>query len=59
LFFFYFFLGKAEELFKTDISSRINLRELESLSKIDPSQFKEKWMKDCIGDTVHLLKSVK
>lgn len=43
-------IGKIEELFTVNVSSKINMRELEVMSRIDESLLKDKFFKDCIGD---------
>lgn len=52
-------LGKAEELFNMDISSRFNLRELEVMSKIDNEMLKDPLIKSIIGDPVAMIKKIK
>lgn len=52
-------LGKVEELFTSKISQKINLKELEHMSKIDESMLKDKFLKDCIGDPIALIKQIK
>jgi len=49
-------ISKVEELFSPNLSSSLNLRELEILSRIDESLLKNKFLKDCIGDPILLLK---
>jgi len=52
-------ISKIEELFTVDISSKINMKELEFLSRIDESMLKDKFLRDCIGDPSKLLKDIK
>ena len=49
-------INKVEELFSPNLSGKLNLRELEILSRIDDSLLKDKFLKDCIGDPILLLK---
>lgn len=52
-------LGKVEELFTLDLSKRLNLKELEHMSKIDNEMLKDPFFKSIIGDTVGLIKKIK
>lgn len=52
-------LGKAEELFTLDLSKRLNIKELEHLSKIDNDMFKDPLLKAIIGDPVAMVKKIK
>lgn len=49
-------IGKIEELFTFNISNKVNMRELEVMSRIDESMLKDKFLRDCIGDPLLLLK---
>jgi golgin subfamily A member 4 len=52
-------LSKAEELFSTNnLSQKINLRELEQMSRIDENLLKDKFVKDCVGDHQQLLRKI-
>lgn len=52
-------LGKAEELFTLDLSSRLNMRELEHMSKIDNDLFKDPLIRSLIGDPISMIKKIK
>ena len=49
-------ISKVEELFTPNLSSKLNFRELELLSRIDEHLLKDKFFRDCIGDPILLLK---
>jgi golgin subfamily A member 4 len=51
-------LGKAEELFQSNISEKLNLKELEFISRIDEQMLKDKFVKDCIGDHISIVKKI-
>ncbi|KRX10902.1 hypothetical protein PPERSA_12026 [Pseudocohnilembus persalinus] len=53
-------LGKVEDLFTSKISSKINMRELEQMSKIDANMLKDKFIKDALGgDPLAIIKNIK
>lgn len=52
-------LAKVDELFTLDLSKRLNIRELEHMSKIDNEMLKDSFFKSVIGDTVGLIKKIK
>ena len=45
-----FLINKVEELFTVNMSSKINMKELEIMSRMDENLFKDKFFKECIGD---------
>ena len=51
-------LGKAEELFQNNMAEKLNLKELEFVSRIDEQMMKDKFVKDCIGDHVSIVKKI-
>jgi len=52
-------LGKADELFDLDIANRLNLRELEVMSKIDNEMLKDPLIRSIVGDPVAMVKKIK
>ncbi|KAL4479494.1 hypothetical protein ABPG72_011816 [Tetrahymena utriculariae] len=52
-------IGKVEELFTLDLSKRLNIRELEHLSKIDNDMLKDPLIRAIIGDPVAMVKKIK
>lgn len=52
-------LAKADELFTLDLSSKLNIRELEVMSKVDNEMLKDPMIRAMIGDPIAMVKKLK
>lgn len=52
-------LGKAEEMFTLDICNKLNVRDLEVLSKIDNEMLRDPLIRNIVGDPVAMVKKLK